>query len=207
MNRTRPFALFAVAAAIGLATTGCSTPADDFFGGGGETSAPVAGTPADTACFSHVWGISGQDLASIIQNWMADNGGMQITNAYGSGQQELAVDESGSLTLGGDFTVSLTASLENGQSMVIDQHHTGLMDASWAWDGTEPGNVVISDINRGDYTVESTLEVDGQVAVADPDAPATELLTESPMQVVSCTSTTLITSQPDAYTIVWTRQD
>jgi hypothetical protein len=205
MSYRRPFTLFAIAASVALGASGCASPGDEFFGGGASTPAPVAGGPSDTACFAHVWGIDGQDLASIIQNWMSDNGGMQITQASGEGRQELAVDETGGLTIGGDVTVSFTATLENGQSMIMDQHHTGLMDASWAWDGTEPGNVVISDIHRGDYSVETTLDVDGNVTVADPDEPATELLTESPLQVVSCTSTTLITTQPDAYTLVWTR--
>ena len=117
----------------------------------------------------------------------------------------MAVDEGGTLTLGGDFTVSFTASLENGREMVIDQHHTGLMEASWAWEGTGSSRVVLSDFVPGDYTVESTLDVDGQVSVAEPDTAPTALLDESPMTIVACSATELVTDQIDGYRITWYR--
>ena len=70
-----------VAAAVAVAaltlTSACSgvDPETDPFFGGTPAPAPVAGGPADTACFAHTWAADGLHLAVQIEGWMERTGG------------------------------------------------------------------------------------------------------------------------------------
>ena len=88
--------------------------------------------------------------------------GSPITSVTATGNQDLAIDETGVLGFGNNMTFVSTAGLGDGLVMTITQTHAGGVGADWAWDGDAEGDVMVFDnFNDSEYVITTVVDING----------------------------------------------
>jgi hypothetical protein len=195
-----------LAAATLLALTGCfggtggsGGDAGGSGGDGGSGDGGTGGTVSTADCLAGSWDLDTVDLAAQLQQYFTDNG-TPISSTETSGAVGLAVDGS-SMTYDSSVVYTMTADLDGGLQMVVEQKQTGSSSGNWSIDGD---SVVFSDWTDG-IEIDNTVTIAGSAA----DVPI-EMPSDSGAGVpmtVTCSGDTL-TTKPDAspFTSTWSRE-
>lgn len=187
-----------LAAASVLMLTGCFGGTGDGGSGTGGDGGSGGGSASTADCLDGTWDLDTTDLAAQLQQYFVDHG-TPISSTETSGAVTLTVDGS-SMTYDTTVVYTMTAELDAGLEMVVEQSQTGSSTGDWSLDGD---SVVFENWTNG-ITIDNTFTIGGQSSGAPLALPA-DGNGGVPMTVV-CSGDTL-TTKPDAspFTSTWAR--
>lgn len=137
----------ALAIAVACALSACHAPA---------TEHPHS--LIDGACIPGHWTNDIPTLAQEVADALPETIDVIGVSSTGTQTYDFTADH---VTIVNDFTVDITAQLENGHVLETAQNHHGTVTAGWELDGHE---LHMTGVDDGDYAVTTTVTVDGQGA-------------------------------------------